>query len=102
MIFRKHLRLALVLMAASGSFGNVVFAQLFHYTIEVYGWRGSMLICGAGGALQLLVGAAIVRQRHTDGDMFWVCTRGAPVHILQRSRTKPAAHQHSLNSSIGV
>ena len=64
-------------MAGGGSFGNIIFAQLFYFTVDAYGWRGSMLI-NAGVAMQLFVGAMILREKQPKSGLLWVSFSSPP------------------------
>lgn len=58
--FNRWRYMATAFGSCGGALGNIIFTVVFNKTIEIYGWRGSMLLNG-GIALNLVLCGALMR-----------------------------------------
>lgn len=65
--FKKQLYLANGIIGAGGGLGTIVLGILAEYFIDVYGWRGSLLIMSAL-ALQICVSGALIFRLHDHAE----------------------------------
>ncbi|XP_020655503.3 monocarboxylate transporter 13 [Pogona vitticeps] len=65
--FEKRRALAMGLAVSGAGISSLVFSPLFQCLVDVYGWRGALLMV-AGMSLNLMVSGALLRPLAAEGD----------------------------------